>query len=65
MSAVPPANLIDIASDDDAGEWLAALPFVRFPVSDYEAVHDAGRRLPNADGLVALIPFNHDPEVGQ
>lgn len=29
--------VIDEATPEDAGEWRAALPYVRFPVSEYRA----------------------------
>lgn len=32
---IPPANLIDIGTDEDAGFWSDALRFAPFPHTDY------------------------------
>lgn len=34
----PHPTIIDYGTDDDAGFWLAALPFVHFEWSDYPAL---------------------------
>jgi len=35
---IPPANLIDIGTDEDAGAWLAMLPFCpNIEASEYRA----------------------------
>ena len=36
-------TIIDLGTDADAGEWLAALPFVHFDVSDYVGHEGANR----------------------
>jgi hypothetical protein len=52
---VPPANIIDIGTDEDAGSWLEMLAFSPcLNVSDY-----AGRQLTEA-GSVAPVSFHHD-----
>jgi hypothetical protein len=50
-------TIIDIGTDEDAGEWLAALPYCRFEISE----HTPGR-LPDGDTLPGALfdPFNHD-----
>jgi hypothetical protein len=47
--------MIDIATPDDAGEWLCARPYVRFPWLEF----DAGCQAPDALGSSAPeVPFH-------
>lgn len=56
----PPA-IIDLGNDTDAGAWLEAIAFSPcLNVSEY-----AGRRLPDADGLVAPVSFHHATGVAR
>lgn len=50
-----PPTIIDLGNDTDARAWLEAIAFSPcLNVAEY-----AGRRLPDADGLVALsVPFH-------
>lgn len=58
-------TIIDYGTDDDAGFWLAARPFVQFPWLDYDPVQNTGRSRPNSDCFDALISFNHASGVAQ
>ena len=54
---VPP-TIIDLGNDTDAGSWLAALPFVRFPVSDFDPLKNERGSLPNADCISAPVSLS-------
>jgi hypothetical protein len=50
--------MIDIATPDDAGEWLCARPYVRFPWLEFD--DDAGCQAPDALGSSAPDVLSHD-----
>ena len=60
MIALP--TIIDLGSDEDAGRWLEAMPFARFPVSEF--AHDAGAQSTEALSFT-LVPSVHATGVAR